>query len=533
MKKFFKYILMSAVAVCGLSMTSCKDDDNSMSRKVLASVDVLEYDVLPTGPQIITVTSDADWTVEAPEWVSVTPMSGHAGNTEVEISVNDNLRDGTPDNPRKVKVLFKGRNLESNATVLVRQAGDKFRDPVDYTIESLEDIEDETTVRLPNMVVVAPTSKGFVVSDGTNNINVEEEVVAEETRAGSSYAIGDKVSIIGDKYTNSNGIVYLSDVRVTVEGTAAVPAVQAVDVTSDLDSVGKKANYTLITVTGDFDGSAVSVKDMNNKVYFMNPAESLGVKDLGGHKVKVTGYLYGVAAPVVNIIASEIEDLGLNEVIYFSDDFEWIEPWATEAGVHDYVAESETLKAESKNIAQKYDGKTLYEALVEKGYGFVKATNPNTDSKGQPYEDRDFEKRIYLQKNYLKFSLTGIQAGVILPKLTVDPEGEDVMLTFNWSPMRQGDPGKDNRKYDPVHLIVIVENDGQETKINVPGHTLVTGGKHEWMKAEIDLSGLKVDKNTKITIRNCDDEWPVINPTDGTATVNRWFFDNVKIKKAN
>lgn len=510
MKKFFKYILMSAVAVCGLSMTSCKDDDNSMSRKVLASVDVLEYDVLPTGPQIITVTSDADWTVEAPEWVSVTPMSGHAGNTEVEISVNDNLRDGTPDNPRKVKVLFKGRNLESNATVLVRQAGDKFRDPVDYTIESLEDIEDETTVRLPNMVVVAPTSKGFVVSDGTNNINVEEEVVAEETRAGSSYAIGDKVSIIGDKYTNSNGIVYLSDGRVTVEGTAAVPAVQAVDVTSDLDSVGKKANYTLITVTGDFDGSAVSVKDMNNKVYFINPAESLGVKDLGGHKVKVTGYLYGVAKPVVNLIVAEIEDLGLNEVVYFFEDFEWLSPWAiagkdgnTPAGS---TVESDDLEANAPQIsAWKIDGTTAEQAMIDKGYEFLRVT---TKTPGEC---------IYLQQNYLKMGKTSYQAGIKLPAIKDIPADTPLLLEFNWCPMRQG-----KGQIDPVNLIVIVENSGEEKTIAVPTHGWAKDHKLEWIKASVDLSQCKVDDKTRITIRQT--EWPA-------ATANRWFIDNIKVKE--
>lgn len=526
MKKFFKYILMSAVAVCGLSMTSCKDDDNGMSRKVLASVDVLEYDVLPTGPQIITVTSDADWTVEAPEWVSVTPMSGHAGNTEVEISVNDNLRDGTPDNPRKVKVLFKGRNLESNATVLVRQAGDKFRDPVDYTIESLEAIEDETTVRLPNMVVVAPTSKGFVVSDGTNNINVEEEVVAEETRAASSYAIGDKVSIIGDKYTNSNGIVYLSDGRVTVEGTAAVPAVQAVDVTSDLDSVAKKANYTLITVTGDFDGSAVSVKEMNNKVYFINPAESLGVKDLGGHKVKVTGYLYGVAAPVVNVIASEIEDLGLNEVVYFFDDFSWLEPWVAvgngKGRCEDQVGNQTNGGICPQAQTVMYEGVSAFDALLDKGYDFVFQGHPTKCTAGE-----NEKNSVYLQDTYLKMGKTGYHPGLILPEIKGIPAGEELLLTFDWCPMITG-----SGNFDKAKIVVILRNGTDETQIPVPAHTLVNKGKMEWQHASISLAGATFDEKTRIIIRNIDEQWPN-EPNSDDPSLTRFFLDNIKVKQAD
>ena len=44
-----------------------------------------------------------------------------------------------------------------------------------------------------------------------------------------------------------------------------------------------------------------------------------------------------------------------------------------------------------------------------------------------------------------------------------------------------------------------------------------------WIKAEIDLAGITIDKNTKITIKQT--QWPA-------KTANRWFLDNIKITKA-
>ena len=190
MKKNFKYLMLALVAVMGFSLTSCNDDDVTLSRKVLASVDVLEYEGIAPDVQIITVVSDGEWEVEAPEWISVTPVSGVAGQTEVEIALKDNLRDGSLDNPRRANVIFRGRNLDANATVLVRQDGDKWRDPIDFTIDDLEAAEEETVVKLPNMVVTAVTGNGFILSDGTK--------FAYITEATTPVSIGDKVSVMGE-----------------------------------------------------------------------------------------------------------------------------------------------------------------------------------------------------------------------------------------------------------------------------------------------------------------------------------------------
>lgn len=513
MKKINYYIL-SLIALVGCVFTSCKDDETTLSRAVLASVDLLEYDAIPSGPQIITVISDADWISEAPEWVTISPATGHAGQTEVTISVQDNMREGAKDNPRKTTIKFKGRNLWSESTVIIRQDGDKFRDPIDYTIEAMESAEDETVVRLPNMIVTALTGNGFIATDGTNYVYVKEPVIAVEA--------GQKVSIVGEKYTDDMKMAYVLGEKISDEGSAVIPEKTPVDITDTFDKTdGKK--YQFITVSGDYDGSSLTVGKMNCKGYFVDAPASSNISQLGGHKVKVTGYFAGQASPVVNIIPIIVEDLGVNEIIYFADDFEWLEPWSNVAGVHDWIKESDTVKAESKNLTNVVDGVTAEDAIYERGYSFVKATH-------KAYEDRPFNTRIYIQKNYLKFGLTGIQAGLVLPSIKDIPEGENLELCFDWAPMRQGDPGAENRKYDPSQLLVVVENGGSEKHIEVPPHTLVAGAPMEWMKAVVDLSGLAVNENTKITIRQIDSQWPY-KADDDKSAVCRYFLDNIKLRQ--
>lgn len=506
MKKI-NYYLIALVAAIGCVFTSCSDEETNLSRAVLASVDILEYEALPEGPQIITVTSDADWVSEAPEWVTISPASGHAGQTEVEISVSENTRDAAVDNPRKTTIQFKGRNLWSIANVIVRQDGDKFRDPVDYTIEAMEAAEDETVVRLPNMIVTTVTGNGFIATDGTDYVYVKEPAIP--------VSVGKKVSIVGEKFTDEIKMAYVLGERMTDEGTAAVPEKTPVDITATLDKTnGKKYQY--VTLTGDFDGTAITVGEMTCKAYPVDAPQSLELGKLGGHKIKVTGYFAGMASPVVNIIPAEIEDLGVNEVIYFFDDFEWLAPWAT-AGKNGNGSPSagDTIgdnneSAESPQISAKgmvVDGITAEKAMLDKGYSFYRVT-PDSDNAGEC---------IYLNRNYLKFGKTGFQAGICFPSIDV-PSGESVVMEFDWSVQRKG-----NGNFDPVTLYVLVDNKGTETEFEIPTHTFAQNDAFKWIHVEVDLSSVTISKDSKISLKQR--EWKL-------TTANRWFLDNVKFKQA-
>ena len=59
--------------------------------------------------------------------------------------------------------------------------------------------------------------------------------------------------------------------------------------------------------------------------------------------------------------------------------------------------------------------------------------------------------------------------------------------------MRQG-----SGKIDPVNLIVIFENGSDKVRIDIPELGWEDGHKLEWVRAEVSLKGITVNKDTKI-----------------------------------
>jgi len=89
-----KYFYLLLLAICGV-MTSCSDDNDET--RTLGDLQVSSSYVtlnINGGKTTITVTSAADWNVVAedvPEWLTITPMAGSAGTTEVTFSAGEGL----------------------------------------------------------------------------------------------------------------------------------------------------------------------------------------------------------------------------------------------------------------------------------------------------------------------------------------------------------------------------------------------------------------------------------------------------------
>lgn len=208
------------------------------------------------------------------------------------------------------------------------------------------------------------------------------------------------------------------------------------------------------------------------------------------------------------------------DVVIFEDDFEWLAPWADNnvqtSKVSDTVG-SDNNPAAGEDARQlgtnKVDGVTTYDALLAKGYEFLACCNP----KRSP---REAKAQIYLQRNYLKFGLTGYYSGITLPKLTELPkDGCVTVASFDWCTMRQGDG-----TMDPTKLVVVVKNGDNEMKFDVPEHGLENGSALRWIPVELPLTGAEINADTRISIRNCDEQWP---SADNGAL--RWFIDNIKL----
>lgn len=508
--RFLKYIYAAPVLILALcSLWSCSDDDDSkLSEAVLASASTLNFEGNNAAGQIITVYADAEWVAEVPEWVTISPTSGN-GVTDVTISVANNMRDGSLDNPRKASIIFKGRTLASQAEVLIIQAGDKYRDVKDYKVSEVAGLKDETVVSIPNITVMAITTEGFVATDDQKAVNIY--VLNNST---VDVSIGDKVTIMGAKYTNTQSLPYIDSDKLETISTGTVTYPTPTDVTDKVDTYNP-GSREFIVVEGILNGNNISVDGASNMVNITDAPESLNLAALNGHRVTVKGYFAGVATPVIRIMATEIQDDGVVKVIYFAEDFEWILPWAEVSGAGQTV-EGSNSGASAPNVYTHAQLKDKFvPALEARGYELI--CNPSTTTS------------TYLQKNYLKFGRTDVQAGIVLPPINNIPANTKVRITFDWAPMIGG-----TGKFDPVEMIVLITNGTQEVELGPLGHTFVdTVDRLSWLHADLIVdSNVAITESTKITIRS--KSWGETKDTNnGNSVYQRWFIDNIEISKAD
>ncbi len=500
--RFIKYAAPILAAVL-CSLWSCDKDESTLSKAVLASTGTLNFAGQGASPQIITVYADGDWVAEVPDWVTVEPASGSGGATDVTISVSENMRTGALDNPRKANVVFKGRSIASRAPVLITQAGDKFRDVGEYNPGDIAGLPNEKVVSMPNLIVMAVTTAGFVATDAENTANIY--VLSTAT-----VAVGDKISIMGDKGTAQSLPFVNADILTPVSTGNTVTYPTPEDITDKVDTYTKDSRE-FIEVSGILGGNSISIADATFSVSIKDAPASMGIAALNGHRVTVRGYFAGVAAPVISIMAAEIDDNGPARTTFFFEDFEWLEPWSV-AGDAGRTVETDNLSANAPQIVTPkvtIEGTDVSanDALLAKGYSFLRVTQTSDNA----------TECIYLQRNYLKFGKTGYQAGIILPKIEDVPAGVNLTMTFVWCPMRQG-----SGVFDPVNMLVVFKNGSDEVTFELTSSRdyFAESEKLRWVKEEIALTGVTITEDTQITIKQTN--WKL-------GTANRWFLDNVEI----
>lgn len=495
------FLLLTFVSFLG----GCNDEESTLSKAILASAGTLNFEANGASDKIITVYADADWASEVPDWITVSPATG-SGTMDVTISVTGNMRNGAVDNPRKASVVFKGSTLASRAEVIISQNGDKYRDCREYTLDELVALTDETVVSVPEITITAVTTAGFIVADTQNRVNM----YMLSTDA-VSVSVGDKVSVKGTKLTDSQAFAYVECDEVNVDSKGnAVSYPEATDITDKVDTY-TSVSRDFITVSGILNGSNVTVEGADYSVAVTDAPGSLNLAPLNGHKVAVTGYFAGVAAPVVKVMAVSVEDRGVVEVIYFSDDFEWLQPWADASGAGQTVENDGSGTAPQIYTTTDESGQLASEALVEHGYRLEEIPG----------------HAIYLQKCYLKFGKTDFQGGLTLPALDNVPAGAKLMLSFDWAPMVGG-----TRRFDPVKVIVSVTNGDQVIELDPIEHSFVDAvDELGWLHVDVLIDGVAITQDTRISIKS--DGWGDTKSNTGSSVYRRWFLDNIKLTKAN
>lgn len=288
----------SLLAMAGV-FTGCEEEEN-VAKAVMASANSLSFPGEEATEQIITVYSDAEWTADVPEWVSIEPTTG-SGTTDVTVSVNANMRDGALDNPRRSELVFHGKILMSRATVIVNQSGDKFRDVKNFTISEVAASDDETVVIVPTAQVAALTSKGFMATDGSSAVYV---LSSEEV------AVGDAVEIWGTKGADKELPAITNADKVIVSSNSAVSYPSAKDITSEIDTY-KAESREFIQVSGLLKGSSLKLDGEHTvSVAVLDAHSSLEIAQLNNHNVVLYGYFAGLVSNTINVIAAKFDDKG-------------------------------------------------------------------------------------------------------------------------------------------------------------------------------------------------------------------------------
>lgn len=516
MKKI-NLLLISLIAAFGCVLASCSDDDKGgVAEAVIASTRSISFPVNGGSPVLISVVSDGDWHVDAPEWLNVTPSTGTVGTTDVTITATANERGGAVDLPRKCVLQFMGTSKRSIFEVKISQDGDKFRDIQPSTIAQMEALDEEAAVMFNNLSVYGATTKGFVGTDGTDFVYVTGDAAQART--------GQKVSMLGTKMISDQNLAYVECDQLTDAAEGTVPQMTPKDITDDIDSY-KSKKRELITATGIYNGSKLVIDGKTMGVLAEDTPEGSNLAALAGHIVTLTGIYSGTASPVVRMIVTDIEDKGANETIYFLSEFDvlfarfadWQGTGANEGKNIDAMGCDNENNYLPNIGTPKVDGVSPLDLLKEKGY----IINGGGDMTGKG-------TGCNFQKFYLKMGSGSKENSCTLPKIDGLGEGTTgVKLSFDWSPWRDKAPA-DMKAYDPTQIVVIVHEGGVDTPFPVETPSLAAGESLRWHPVEIDLGSLTLTKDTRIEIRNIDDQFL---PNGSISGNYRWFLNNIKVSK--
>ena len=257
------------------------------------------------GSFTVSVVSKANGMAVLPsaDWVRMTDIAAGDGDAAVYTFAYDA---NTTTAARTATIQFKATN--SSKSVTVTQEGIP---PTGQSITEIVALPDASGVETLESTVVAMTTKGFVLSDGTTAIYTYDN-------GANAVAIGDVVKVLATK-TTYNGVPELTTVTsVEKTGTATVNYPAAKDVTAEAAAyaatVAEYIQFTgVLKVSGNYINVEIDGADAATKQgSVVNPVDALGAKDFDGKKVTVTGYFNGLSGggKYLNVIATKITEAG-------------------------------------------------------------------------------------------------------------------------------------------------------------------------------------------------------------------------------
>lgn len=517
--KIFRHLILVLASLAVFS--SCmKEEEKTVATAIMTDKQSLEFGVEDELVHTLTVYADAPWTVETPDWITVEPAEGPAGETEVLVTAMPNIREALADRPRSAEITFKGVNMYADAVVTAIQLGDKYRDLVEGTLAEAFEQPAETFVGVKDIQVVALTSDGFVVKDNADISYVTGQQTVE---------VGDKGSVYA--YVSSiNGLPSLKNAdKVTVTGNSAVEYGAANDITSSLQTYAPE-QIEYVTVKGKLTSKKIEAYSEDGSaagsvyVELLNAHSSLNMSQYDGWLVEAKGYVFSKNGSVVYLVPVSLEGIQSLETIYFADDFEWIK-WATVDAVgNDDPSSSVTniwkadwadaFFAEFNKIGYQY----LWSTVGDKEFkvGPEQAPNPSVGKDGS----------MYACKNYLKFGQTSYSGALRLPALSAIEGTKNVQIDFDWCWQVTGSNNADIMtvsvettagKFEQTGIAMSEALESTQSTESKQSHLA-------WQHATVILT--EATAQTVLTIRPTYADPDRQNPD---RHQNRWYLDNIKV----
>ena len=271
--------------------------------KSLIEVDPAEI-TLPdaeAGTFTISVVSKANGMAVLPDadWIKVTDIA--AGEKDAAVYTFA-YEANTTTAARKATIQFKATN--SAKSVTVSQPGVP---PTGQSVTEIIALPDDSGVETLESVVVAKTTKGFVIAD-------EASAIYAYDNGANAVEIGDKVKVLATK-TTYNGVPELATITsVEKTGTAAVnhPSVKDITATA-LEYAATVAEYIQFTGTLKKSGNYYNVEidgvdPATKQGSIVYPVDALDAASFDGQAITVTGYFNGISGggKYINVIATKV-----------------------------------------------------------------------------------------------------------------------------------------------------------------------------------------------------------------------------------
>lgn len=240
---------------------------------------------------------------EGSDWLSATPSTRALSQKIYNFTAKRN----TTEAERTAKVEFSGKNLKVACTI----TQSVFEGDPSMDVTEASAAEEGEEVELKPSIIVAGTTDGYVVSDGSSYLFVTDPSHAPQW-AGDSV----KFSATATSFNSMSALESVQDYTVTKEKNSILSHLSsAKDITSSIGSYSAGVP-TVIKVTGDFyvDNSGsyyLIVKGSGKRVDIYKPASYTAINEnLANHNVTITGIYYGESGGAITVIAMKRDDNG-------------------------------------------------------------------------------------------------------------------------------------------------------------------------------------------------------------------------------